>query len=547
MKKKLTIPLLFSAMLFLAGCHIERHADLIIYNGKIYTVDNGFSVVEAMVVKNGKIIALGSTEDMLYEFNAKDSIDLNGRPVYPGFIDAHCHFYGYASDQGKCDLYGTTDFKQIVDRLAEYKKENKFSWVLGRGWDQNDWEVKEYPDKAAIDSMFPTTPVFLMRVDGHAALCNSAALKLAGITENTKVDGGEVIVKDGKLTGIVIDNAMERVFSKIPPFTPEVVQASLIKAQNNCFEVGLTTVDDAGLGKDSIMTIHKLQKENKLKIRVYAMISDEPSTLKYFFDHGPFKGDRLTARAIKVYADGALGSRGACLKADYSDQPGHRGTLLHPLSYYTEIADEAIENGFQLCTHAIGDSANEAILQIYDVHLNGENNRRWRIEHCQVVSAGDRKHFGNSNIIPSVQPTHATSDMYWAEERLGKDRLKNAYAYKNLMEDAGNMIVFGTDFPVEDISPLKTFYAAVARKDLKGFPEGGFQPENKIKKKDALRAMTIWAAYSNFEEEEKGSLEEGKVADFVILDQDIMKIDEDKIPSTKVMATFVNGEKVFSR
>lgn len=546
--KKLQFAGALSLLLFsFISCHIQRHADTLYFNGKVYTVDNGFSVTEAFAVRGGKIIGVGSTEDILNEFTSKEKIDLQGKFVYPGFIDAHCHFYGYSTDQLKCDLFSTTSFEEAIDRMKVYSATNKFSWELGRGWDQNDWEVKEFPSNEKLDSLFPDKPVFMMRIDGHAAICNSAALKLANVTPTTKVDGGEIVVRDGKLTGLLIDNAVSLVQTKIPPFSKELIDESLLRGQENCFAVGLTTVDDAGLGKDSIITMHKLQKDGKLKLRIYAMISDDPSTLKHFFDHGPFKSERMNVNAIKVYADGALGSRGACLKAPYSDQPGHYGYMLRSEKQINELADEALEYGFQLCSHAIGDSANKVIIDIYRNHLSGENNKRWRIEHCQVVDPKDRQQLGNNNIIPSVQPTHATSDMYWAEERLGKIRMANAYAYKSLRDDSNGMIVFGTDFPVEDIAPLKTFYAAVSRRDLKGFPAEGFQIDEKIKRKDALRAMTIWAAFSNFEEEEKGSLEEGKFADFVILDQDLMKIDESKIPSINILATYLNGEKVYEK
>lgn len=533
------------ALLSSFSCKWTRRADLIVHGGIIYTVDNGFSVVEAMAIRDGRILSVGSNEDILGEFESKNIIDLRGRTVFPGFIDAHCHFFGYGADLVKCNLYGTASFDEAIDRLKEYSPTNKFSWLLARGWDQNDWKLKEFPVKDRLDSLFPDIPVYMLRIDGHAVLCNSAALKLAGITANTKISGGEVLLKDGVPTGMLIDNALELVASKIPPFTTEIYNSALLQAEKNCFEVGLTTVDDAGLGKDSIQIIHDLQKAGKLKIRVYAMISDEEKTLKHFLRQGPFKTDRLNVRAIKMYADGALGSRGACLKKPYADQKDHYGFLLHPPDYFTEICDEALENGFQVCTHAIGDSACEVILKIYGDHLNGENNHRWRIEHCQVVEDKDKKMFGDYSIIPSVQPTHATSDMYWASDRLGDKRMKNAYAYKDLRDEAGGIISFGTDFPVESINPIYTFYAATERKDLKGYPSGGFQPENKTKKKDAIRAMTIWAAYSNFEEEEKGSLEEGKFADFVILDKDILNVESDEIPATKVIATYVNGERVF--
>ncbi len=539
----LTILLLFSIF----ACHIQRHADLILFNGKIYTVDNGFSTVEAIAIKGGKVVGIGSTEDLLHDFITTEKIDLDGKAVFPGFIDAHCHFYGYGTDLLKCNLYGTKSFDEILERMKTFSLTNKFAWELGRGWDQNDWEVKEFPSNEKLDSLFPDKPVYMMRIDGHAVVCNSVALKLAGITTETKVVGGEIEQKNGKLTGLLVDNAVDLVRIKIPTFSDQLIEESIMQAQANCFEVGLTTVDDAGLGKDTIIALHKMQKEGKLKMRIYAMLSNDPATIKHFIHHGPFKSDRLDVRSIKVYADGALGSRGACMKQEYSDQKGHYGYMLTSAKAITEIADEAAENGFQLCTHAIGDSANKVVLEIYKEHLSPENNKRWRIEHCQIIDSKDRKILGNNNIIPSVQPTHATSDMYWAEERIGKDRMKDAYAYKSLRDDANGMIAFGTDFPVENINPIYTFYAAVYRRDLNNFPEGGFLFDERTKRKDALRAMTIGAAYANFEEEEKGSLEEGKFADLVILDQDIMKIDEKEIPLTKVVATYVNGEKVFGK
>jgi predicted amidohydrolase YtcJ len=543
--KKIAFLLSIVLILTSSSCSIKQRADAIFYNGIVYTVNNNFDIAAAFAVRKGEIIGVGSTQSILKEFEAKEMVDLMGKPVYPGFIDAHCHFFGYGSDLVKCDLYGTTSFDEVILRVNDYAKTNKFEWILGRGWDQNDWEVKEFPSKEKLDSLFPAIPVYLMRVDGHAILCNSEALRRAKITSATKVMGGEILLKNGEPTGLLIDNAVDIVKSVIPPFTEKEYTDGLLKAQKNCFAVGLTTVDDAGLGRDSIKLIDKLQKEGALKIRVYAMLSDVQEDLDYFFDHGTLKKDRLTVRAVKIYADGALGSRGACLLQPYSDMPGHYGFLLNDVKHFQKVAEAALENGFQVCTHAIGDSAVRTMLNIYSDILSTENDRRWRIEHCQVVDTTDLKKFGSYNIIPSVQPTHATSDMYWAEERLGAQRVKTAYAYRDLMAAANGRIVFGTDFPVENINPLYTFYAALERKDLKGFPEDGFQVENKIKKKDALRAMTINAAYSNFEEMEKGSIEERKLADFVILDEDIMEIQKDRIQNVKVLATYVNGEKVF--
>lgn len=529
----------------LLSCHSKRHADKMFYNGKVYIVDNNFSMVEAFVVERGIIRSAGSNEDIKDDYKADETIDLKGATVFPGFIDAHCHFYGYATDLLKCDLYGTTSFNEVIDRLKEYSKTNKFEWILGRGWDQNDWDEKSYPSKEKLDSLFPDKPVFLMRIDGHAALCNSKALNLANLMANENISGGEIILKDGKLTGLLIDNAVDQVKSKIPPFTRDLIEKALIEAQTNCFAAGLTTLDDAGLGKDSIALLSEMQKSGKLKMKIYAMMSDDPSTLKHFFEHGPLKTDRMHVNSIKVYADGALGSRGACMKQEYSDQKNHFGFMLHSVKYLEKISEEAYNHGFQMCTHAIGDSAIKVVINVYSDHLSTENHRRWRIEHCQVISPADRKKLGDYSIIPSVQPTHATSDMYWVEERIGKDRMPDAYAYKDIRDDAEGLIAFGTDFPVENISPILTYYAAVVRKDLKGFPPDGFQPDNKTKRKDAIRAMTIWAAYANFEDEEKGSLEDGKFADFIILDRDLIKSDDKDIPKTKVLATYINGEKVY--
>ena len=451
MKKTKKVAVLLSTLLLIlfSSCHKKKNVDKILYNGKIYLVDNNFNMVDAIAIDKGKIKETGLKDDILDDFQAKEVVDLHGATIFPGFIDSHCHFYGYATDLLKCDLYGTTSFEDVISRVQKYSTTNRFDWVLGRGWDQNDWTNKIYPSKEKLDSLFPDTPVFLMRVDGHAALCNTKALTIAGINQGTKVEGGEIILKDGKLTGLLIDNAVDIVKKNIPEFTSELIEQALMQAQANCFAAGITTVDDAGLGKDSIFILLELQKKGTLKMRVYAMISDAPATLNYFYKNGPFKNEQMSVCAIKVYADGSLGSRGACLKKEYSDQKGHYGFMLHPLGYFNRIADDALIHGFQLCTHAIGDSANKEIIKVYSKHLSTENHRRWRIEHCQVMDPKDRKFLGDYSIIPSVQPTHATSDMYWAEERLGADRMRYAYAYKDIREECDGIIVFGTDFPVE--------------------------------------------------------------------------------------------------
>lgn len=549
---------IFIASLLLFSCSTSKQeVDLIIDHATVYTVDSTFSVAEAIAIKDGKIIETGSHEYITNKYTAKDNMDAEGKFIYPGFIDAHCHFYGYGKGLMEADLVGSTSFEEVIERTVEFVKKNDPNievynrkdiafrhWIVGRGWDQNDWEKKEFPTKEKLDSLFPSTPVILKRIDGHAALVNQIALTLAQFDNKTKIKGGDLIQKNGQLTGVLIDNAVDSVEKLIPKITPERIKKALIKAQENCLAMGLTTVDDAGLEKHIVDAIDKFQKENELKIRVYAMLTPTQENLDHYLKNGKYKTDRLTICSFKYYGDGALGSRGACLCKDYHDKNGWKGFLLSDIGYFETQAKLMAEKGFQMNTHCIGDSAGRVILNIYKKHLDDKKDMRWRIEHAQVICEDDFKYF-NKNCLPSVQPTHATSDMYWAADRLGNDRVKNAYAYKKLLQNAGS-IPLGTDFPVEDISPFKTFFAAVVRKDAKGYPEKGYQMENALTREETLKGMTIWAAYSNFEEKEKGSLEKGKFADLIILDTDLLNCNESEILKAKVISTFINGEKVFS-
>jgi len=430
-----------------------------------------------------------------------------------------------------------------LERVVAFQKEKNTAFIRGRGWDQNDWEVKEFPTKEKLDSLFPDILVALTRIDGHALLANTKALELAGVTTATKMEGGEVVVKDGKLTGILIDTPMSLVYNIVPQPTTKFNVEALKDAEDICFSFGLTTINEAGLSREIIELIDSLQQSGEMEIRVYAMISNYKENLDYFLAKGIIKTDRLHVRSVKVFADGALGSRGAALRMEYSDKPEHFGAMITPAGDLEAVAKRIAKAGYQMNTHAIGDSANISVLRVYTKVLEDKTDARWKVEHAQVVSVSDFDYFSN-NIIPSVQPTHATSDMYWAEDRVGSERIKGAYAYKSLLNKAG-IIVLGTDFPVERVNPMHTFYAAVARKDLNNYPEGGYRISEALTREETLRGMTIWAAYSNFEENEKGSIEEGKLADFVVLDRDIMKVPEDSIPNTKVFATFVNGIRVY--
>lgn len=528
----------------LGACGSKLPADLIVHHAKVYTVDSAFSVVEAIAVKEGRIIAVGSNDEILGAYEAKEMLDAEGRFVYPGFIDAHCHFFAYGLHKMHASLQGTKSFVEVLERLKEHAVQYKPDWILGRGWDQNDWVLKEFPDNQALDSLFPDVPVFITRIDGHAALANTKALELAGITATTRIDGGEIRIKNGKLTGLLIDNAMSLVTAIVPqPDTKEKSQA-LLSAQQDCFAAGLTSVADAGLDRDDILLMDSLQKDGQLSMRIYAMLNPTVENYEQFLYKGIYATDHLNVRSIKTYADGALGSRGACLKQPYSDDPGNTGLMVEPYDRLKDICLRAWNHGYQVNIHAIGDSAVHTVLEMYASILSGPNDRRWRIEHAQVVDIADISLFREYSVVPSVQPTHATSDMYWAQERLGRTRIKMAYAYLALLKQNG-WLAFGTDFPIEEISPLLTFYAAVTRMNTNAWPEGGWQMENALNREDALRAMTLWAARACFEEQQKGSIEKGKWADFVILDTDLMEAPTQKIPLTKVLKTYSGGALVY--
>jgi len=531
--------------LFFISCQQLIEVDMVVTNANVYTVDDGTNKAQAFAIKDGKFVAVGSTDEILNTYTSPKTVDAAGKTILPGLIDAHCHFYGLGMQQQKVDLVGTKSYDEVLGRIVSFQKQKNVSFITGRGWDQNDWEVQEFPTKEKLDSLFPDTPVAMRRVDGHAMLINQKALDMAGVTEATKVPGGEVILKDGKPTGVLVDTPMKMVDKVVPkPTVAEQVQA-LKDAERINFGFGLTTVDDAGLSPEVISIIDSLQKAGGLKIRMYTMVSNVPEYVDYYLKNGVHKTDRLNVSSFKVYADGALGSRGAVLKQPYSDKHDHHGAMVIGVEDFKALAKRLADSPFQMNTHAIGDSANAVVMKTYYDALKGKSDRRWRVEHAQVVAAEEFEIL-NNNLVMSVQPTHATSDMYWADERLGEERIKGAYAYKKLLEKTGT-IALGTDYPVENVSPFYTFYAAVARKDLKQYPEGGFQKEDALTREETLKGMTLWAAYSNFEENEKGSITKGKFADFVILEENIMEVEEDKIPNIEVKATYLNGEEVYSK
>ncbi len=537
------ISIIFS--LALHCCTNKIQVDKIIHNGTIYTIDETFSTAEAMAIKDGAIMESGKEEIILGKYTAADIIDLEGGFVYPGLIDAHCHYVSYGTGLRHADLTGTGSFEEIIGILKEHQERYPSEWILGRGWDQNDWENKEFPTKDMLDQAFPGKPVLLTRIDGHGAVASSEALKRAKITSETSIEGGALIKQNGALTGMLIDNAISLVRSIMPEPSGQDYLHALLQSQQKCFEVGLTSVHDAGLRYEMIDMIDSLQKTGELKIRIYAMLSPGKKNYEHYLLKGIYKTDRLTVRSIKLFADGALGSRGALLFEPYADDPGNLGLAVNTDQFLREQCELAYKHGYQVNTHCIGDSANRWVLDMYAEFLEGPNDLRWRIEHAQVVHPDDFQKFGDYSIIPSIQSTHATSDMYWAVDRLGPRRIKGAYAYRTLLEENG-WLPNGSDFPVEDINPLYGFYALITRKDHEGWPEEGFHKDQAFHREQAIRAMTIWAARSSFEEDEKGSLEAGKFADFVVIPRDLLTVPEEEIPGLKISQTYVGGELVYS-
>lgn len=527
------------------SCTTNKEVDLIVFNAKIYTVDSLFTNKEAFAVKNGIFIDIGESTDILNRYKAKETIDADGKAVYPGFYDAHAHSFMLADFFQEVDLTGSTSMDEIVQKLQKYKSKNPTKkWIIGRGWDQNLFDEKVYPNRDSLDKYFPNTPIFLSRVDYHAALVNGKALEIAYIDSAQVIEGGLLLTDSlGIPNGILIDKAMELVQKHIPSSPEDQALKHLIQAQDSLFSVGLTSIVDAGLSNEELELLKQFYLYDSLKIRDYAMIFAEPHNIDSYLREGVYETERFTIKSIKMMADGALGSRGASLLTDYSDSPS-KGFLLHSPEEFDGAIRRIAQSPYQLSIHAIGDSANRLILDLYGKHLTENKKRRWRIEHAQVVAPEDFAKFRKYQIIPSIQPTHATSDMYWVEERLGPERAKGAYAFKDLLKMYGK-VALGSDFPVEHFNPLYGFHAAIARVDKNNLPEGGFQLQNALTREEALRGMTIWAAYACFQEKKRGSIEKGKDADFVILADDIMTADVDKLRNIKTLRTVIAGETVY--
>jgi predicted amidohydrolase YtcJ len=534
-------------------------ADLVLVNGKIYTVDNARPMASALAVRGGKILFVGSdAEARALGTGSTNVIDLRGMTVVPGIIDAHAHLLGLGDMLRRVNLAGSSSYDHVIDRVKAFSKAVKpGEWILGRGWDQNRWPTREFPTHEALSRAFPNNPVVLERIDGHAVLANARAMELAGVSASTAdPEGGRVIrLPGGAPSGVFVDKASTLIEKAIPAPSRADNRNAILAAIAECNRLGLTGVHDAGVEPATVGIYEELARTGSYNLRNYVMLSDpgEPGSAvaraNPYLGRGPQSAlydGHLWVRAIKLYADGALGSRGAALLAPYADEPTNSGLLVSRPEHIRSWADAALRSGFQVNVHAIGDRGNRIVLDAFESALKAgpKADHRFRIEHAQVVSAEDIPRFARLGVIPSMQPTHQTSDMGWAEVRVGPQRIRGAYAWRSLL-NTGVVIPSGTDFPVEEVNPLLTFHAAVTRQDPGNLPPGGWYPDQKMTREEALQSMTIWPAFAGFQESMLGSLTPGKYADFVVLDRDIMRIPDTEILGTRVISTWIGGKRVY--
>jgi predicted amidohydrolase YtcJ len=530
-------------------------ADLVVFNARIYTVDNARPMASALAVRNGRIVFVGSdTEARTLAGSGTRLLDLHGRTMIPGMVDAHAHLLGLATSLRNVQLAGSQSYDEVIRRVVERVRTTKRGeWVEGRGWDQNLWPEKNFPTHEALSRATPDNPVALKRVDGHALLANAMAMRAAGITAATKdPEGGKILrLGSGDPSGVFVDNAQSLVTRHVPPVSEETLKQATVAAIAEANRWGLTGLHDAGESRQTIDIFESLAREGRFNIRDYVMVSDNDRDLAYYTGRGPRSGlynGRIWIRAIKTYADGALGSRGAAMLASYSDDPGNTGLLVTPPAHLEKVAELGLRTGFQVNTHAIGDRGNRIALDAFDAALKAvpTADHRFRIEHAQVISPEDMPRFAKLGVIPSMQASHQTSDMRWAEVRVGLQRIRGAYAWRSLL-NTGVVIPNGSDFPVEEVNPLISFHSAVTRQDATNWPAGGWYPEQVMTREEALRSMTIWPAYASFSENELGSLSPGKYADFVVLDRDIMQVPATEILQTRVLSTWIGGKSVYER
>lgn len=528
--------------LLLTSCMKGESVDLIIHNARIHTMNESDEVVQAMAIRDGKVLELGPERQLLNKYSADEYVDAAGRDVFPGFADAHGHMMSYARMKCSADLLGTASMEELLNRVEKYAQRKKRTCVIGRGWDQSLWMDKRLPVNTELNQRFPDVPVALTRIDGHAMLVNNALLKKAGITAETQVDGGQILLENGVPSGLLLDNAINLVNPFLTDFSDSELTEALLEVESELFQYGITDVHEAGLTAKDFKLVRKLCGQEKLQVEIYGMLYPEPENIDFAKKNGFFREKSLYVRSFKIMGDGALGSRGAFMKQAYSDDPHNHGVLTvkpEELDYYAKIA---ALTGYQMNVHAIGDSTNRLILDWAVKFGEKYPDHRWRLEHAQVIDPSDFQLVEESGMLPSVQPTHAVSDQRWAADRIGTKRLAGAYAYKTLLEKAG-ILAIGTDFPVEPLDPFRTIFAAVKRKNENNEPISGFLPEQALTVEQCLRGMTIWAATAAFSEETKGSLEKEKDATFAILDQPF-RVGETYEPNF-AFATYIRGKQVY--
>lgn len=526
--------------------------DLIVRNATIYTVDTAMPVAQALAVKDGRFLLVGSNAEVdAIAGPGTERLEAAGRIIIPGMIDAHAHLPNLGRTLRTVNLRGTTSYEEVI-ALIESRAEQVPSgtWIMGRGWDQNDWVSQDFPTHQDLSAAVPRHPVYLERVDSHAALANQLAMRLAGVDWRTEDPHGGKIIRDadGNPTGTFIDEARLLVESAVPPTSKRELVARIQAGMRQANKWGLTGIHDAGVGTDTVELYEELAAREQLTLRYYVMVEAGTPGLLELLNHGPriAMGDHMVwTRAIKVSADGAMGSRGAALLRDYRDDPGNRGLMLADYDSVLTIAKLALEHGFQLNVHAIGDRANRRVLDAYQAALEHTGrDHRFRIEHAQLLSTEDIPRLAELGVIPSMQGSHQTSDMYWVADRLGVQRVERAYPWRSLRE-TGVIIPNGSDFPVEAVNPLISFRAFVTRQDADGWPEGGWFPGQRLDREEALKSITIWPAHAAFMENDVGSISVGKLADFVVLDRDIMTVPTDQILGTRILRTVVGGRSVY--